>query len=290
MATSHYFQNYSSVGKLGEQRLFEDLINESIKINGHDVYYMPRESWEDTDRIYGENIYSRFERAYQMEMYIANVEGFEGDGEFFSKFGLEIRDTTNIVVTKRTFDKYIPSTITIRPREGDLIYVPLFQKIFEIKFVEEELLFFTRGKSIPYIYELRAEAFRYANEPMNTGVDVVDKLEELSTYTVTLTLSGSGNYNIGETVYQGANLSFATSTATVQNWFPANNTIVLITPKGNISASGNLVGASSGTTRTVTTADVLGDGTYYDLYNNKDIAIESNNFIDLSEINPFGLP
>lgn len=290
MATSHYFQNYSSVGRLNEQRLYEDLLNESIKINGHDIYYLPREQWDQTDRIFGENIYSKFERAYQMEMYIANVEGFQGDGEFFSKFGLEIRDTTNIIVTRRTFQKYIPSTIAARPREGDLIYVPVFQKIFEIKFVEEELLFYTRSKSLPYVYELRAEAFRYANEPINTGIDVIDRIENESVYTVQLVLSGSGNYNIGEVVYQGANLAFATASATVQNWEPSNNTITLITPKGVISGSVNLVGATSGTVRTVTTADALGDNTYYDLYNNRDIELEANNFISFEEINPFGVP
>lgn len=271
--------------------MYEDLLSESIRIMGHDCYYMPREQWDTTDKIFGENIYSRFERAYRMEMYLANVEGFEGDNEFFSKFGLEIKDTSNFVVTKRTFDKYMPSTITPRPREGDLIYAPAFRKIFEIKFVEEDVLFFARrGTKNPYIYELRAEAFRYANEELDTGVEEVDIIQDLVSYTVQLTLSGSGNYKIGEKVYQGANLAYAYTTATVQDWNPSNNTITLITPKGTFNTSAQLVGVDSNTRKAIVNTDTLGDNTYYDLYNNKDIQVEVNDFIDLSEINPFGTP
>ena len=257
---------------------------------GHDIYYMPRENWDDTDTIFGENIHSKFERAYQMEMYIANVEGFEGDSEFFSKFGLEIRDTSNFVITRRTFQKYMPSNITLRPREGDLLYAPTFQKIFEIKFVEEELLFFPIGKRLPYLYELRAEAFRYANEQINTGVEKIDEIEDQSVYTVELTVTGTGNYNKEEIVYQGASLQNATARAKVIDWIPTNNKIILVNVKGTFGSSANLVGASSGTIRTVSSTDVLKDNTYYDLFDNKEIGVESNNFIDLSESNPFGTP
>lgn len=289
MAVSHYFNNFSS-HKINEQRLYEDIIVESIRMNGHDVWYMPREDWDTTDEILGENIHSKFERAYQMEMYLANVEGFEGDSEFFSKFGLEIRDTSNFVVAKRTFDKYMPSTIAIRPREGDLLYIPTFQKIFEIKFVEEELMFFTRGKRLPYIYELRAEAFRYANEEINTGVDEIDQIEKQSSYIIQLTTSGNGSFWKDETVYQGATFATATATARVADWIPANNILQIYEVKGDFSTSGTVKGATSNTTRTIITKDDMGDYTYYDLYNNKELQLESNNFVDLTEINPFGTP
>lgn len=290
MATSHYFNNFSSK-RTSEQRMFEDLLSESIRIHGHDIYYMPRENWNNTDEIFGENIYSKFERAYQMEMYIANVQGFEGDGDFFSKFGLEIRDTANFVVTRRTFDKYIPTNITKRPREGDLLYVPTFNKIFEIKFVEEELLFFARrGVKVPYLYELRVEAFRYANEQINTGVDTIDQIEDQTVFTLQFNLSGANNYIIGETVYQGSNLNYATASAKVSDWNPTNNTIQLINIKGDFVAAGNLIGVKSNTNKVITTANTYGDYTYYDLFNNRDLQLEGNNFIDLSETNPFGMP
>ena len=110
MATSVYFNNYSAA-TLNQQRLLEDLIVESVKIHGHDVFYLPRESWDADDTIFGENVNSKFERAYNIEMYLANVEGYEGDGDFFSKFGLEIRDTSNFIVTRRSFDRYVPPSV-----------------------------------------------------------------------------------------------------------------------------------------------------------------------------------
>lgn len=290
MATNHYFRPFPGNIKTNEQRLFEDLLVESIKIHGHNIYYIPREMWSDTDTIFGENMQSKFERAYLIEMYIANVDGYEGDGDFFSKFGLEIRENSNFVVSKRSFDKTIPSTITIRPREGDLLYVPVMTKLFEIKFVEEELMFFSKGNRIPYVYELRCETYRTSNEKFNTGVDVIDDADMEASYTIQLTVAGSGNYNIGETVYQGNTFATATATAKVSNWEPTNNTIYLAEIKGEFSTSGNLVGNTSQTVRSITTADTLGDYVYYDFFDNKQIQSEANTFVDLSEVNPFGVP
>ena len=106
MAVNRYFNNFPSQNRLNnEHRLMEDVIVESIQIMGHDVYYIPRDSYDDGDQIFGEYSKSRFTKAYSMESYIANVEGFEGDGDFFSKFGLEIRDTSNFVVSRRAFTK-----------------------------------------------------------------------------------------------------------------------------------------------------------------------------------------
>lgn len=290
MATSHYFHNYAAT-KINEIRLYEDVIVESIKIMGHDIWYLPREDFDENDPIFGENIHSRFERAYQMEVYLSNIDGWEGDGEFFTKFGLEIRDNTNLIIAKRTFDKYMPTIIAKRPREGDLIYVPVMNKIFEIKYVEEELLFFARGYKYPYIYELRCEAFRYANEDISTGVEDIDDIEKNQSYTIELDLTGSGEYNINEIVYQGANLSVASAKAVVGNWSGTDNKLYLHSVNGTFAAaSGNVVGNSSNTSKSIVTVDTMADNTYYDLYNNKDIQVEANNYIDLSEINPFGQP
>lgn len=290
MATNHYFRPFPGTVKTNEQRLFEDLLVESIKIHGHNIYYMPREDWDDTDTIFGENIQSKFERAYLIEMYIANVDGYEGDGDFFSKFGLEIRENSNFIVSKRSFDKTIPSNITIRPREGDLLYVPVMTKIFEIKFVEEELMFFSKGNRIPYVYELRCETYRTSNEKFNTGVEVIDQADIESAYTIQLSLAGSGNYNIGETVYQGNTLSTATATAKVSDWDPTNNTINLVQVKGVFSTVGNLVGNTSLTIRSISTTETQGDYAYYDFFDNKQIQTEANSFVDLSETNIFGMP
>lgn len=288
MASNKYFNNFSTKYKSNEQRLYEDILVESIHVMGHDCYYMPRESLADVDLLFGENIQSVFERAYQMEMYIANVQGWEGDSEFFTKFGIEIRDTSNFVVAKRTFERYVPSTVSRRPKEGDLVFVPVMNKLFEIKFVEEELLFFTKGQKTPYIYELRAEAFRYNNEKIQTGVEEVDVIDSAMKYTVELTLTGSGNYIIGETVYQGSNLAYATASAKVQNWIPSNNKLYIIESNGEFT-TGNVIGVTSNTDNYVTVADTLGDHVYYDLFENKEIQTEANTFISITS-NPFGNP
>lgn len=289
MATSHYFNNFSAV-KINEQRMYEDLLVESIRIMGHDIYYLPREEWDDTDLVFGENMSSRFERAYQMEMYIANVDGFEGDNEFFTKFGLEIREGSNFIVTKRAFDKYVPSSITIRPREGDLLYVPVMKRIFEVKFVEEELMFFAKGRRVPYIYELRCELFRYNNEKIETGVDDIDQIDADASYTIELVMGGSGNYNIGEIVYQGANLTSAAATAKVGDWQPNERKLYLMDINGTFSTTANVVGVDSNTRTIPSSTDTLGDHVYYDLFNNKQIQTEANTIIDFTEINPFGTP
>jgi len=290
MATSVYFNSFSPA-MINEKRLLEDLLVESIQIMGHDCFYIPRDSYNGDDEIYGETINAKFSRAYTMEMYIANVEGYEGQGDFFSKFGLDIRDTSNFVIAARSFRKYVPSNIAWRPREGDLVYVPVMQKMFEIKFVEEELLFFSIGNRNPYIYELRCELFRFSDENLNTGVEEVDGVAVENAYTINLDLgTGTGTYNIGETVYQGANLAFASAKAVISDYDPITKKLELMDIVGTFATATNVKGASSNATYVVTTTDVLGDYAFYDQYDNKNLQTEAALFIDLSEINPFGMP
>lgn len=291
MPVSHYFNNYAA-NQTNEMRLMEDVIVESIKIMGHDCFYLPREAWSNDDTILGENVTSKFNRAYTIEMYLANVEGYEGDGDFFSKFGLEIRDTSNFILSRRSFDRYVPSSIAIRPREGDLIFVPVLQKIFEIKFVEEELMFFSLGKRTPYIYELRCELFRYSNENIDTGVEEVDHVEHTLAYTIKLDMSqGNGNnFRANEIVYQGANLAYATATAEVKEWTPQTNVLLLMNIKGDFTANAQLIGVTSNARFTAASVDSIGDYLDYDLYDNRQLQNEANTFIDFSETNPFGTP
>ena len=271
--------------------LMQDVITESIKIMGHNIYYLPRESWTDDDTIFGENTGSAFNRAYSMEMYLANVTGYEGDGDFFSKFGLEIRDTSNFIVARPTFQKYMPTNIAIRPREGDLLFVPTLQKIWEIKFVEEELMFFSLGQRQPYIYEMRCELFRYSNENIDTGVAEVDHVENTLAYTIQLNMNqGSGNYYTNELVYQGANLANSIAKAEVKEWDPQTKYILLMNIKGDFSANTQLIGDTSNTRYNVASVDALGDYLDYDIYDNKVLQNEANTFLDFTESNPFGQP
>lgn len=181
MTTSLYFNNFN---QSREQQLREDLIIESIKIYGIDVQYMPRTLVKE-DNLFGEDTLSTFDDAYTLEMYIKSVDGFDGDGDFLSKFNLEIRDEVTLVVSKRRFSEEIVDNDTApvnedpgaaRPAEGDLIYFPLNGKIFEVKFVEHEDIFYPLGAL--QTYELRCELFEYSHEEFNTGLDIIDDIED----------------------------------------------------------------------------------------------------------------
>lgn len=294
MATNHYFHNYPGV-VTPEQLLVEDLIIESIKQYGTDVYYVPRKSLSVEDGIYGEDPVKLYDAAYPMEMYIQSVAGFEGPGEFFSKFGLEIRDSMRMVVARRTYEKYVPIGSYPRPREGDLVYSPALANMYEIKYVEEERNFYTLGRRPPlfYYYELSLELYKFSNERFNTGVKDIDDVGRAYSYTQTMAMSigGTGAYKQGETVYQGANLNSSSATAIVKNWFPANNTLLLINMKGIFSTSSSIRGSTSNANFTLASFDRQNfDGVDYELTNNLELQTDANGIIDFTETNPFGDP
>ena len=132
---------YFSGGTRSEQRLYEDLIIESLKIYGHDVYYLPREI-VNKDDLFTEDVLSKFDENYMIEMYISNYEGFEGDGALLTKFGVRIADEATFIISKRRWEDLISSSNNLvssfRPNEGDAIYLPLTDQLFQIKFVEHE--------------------------------------------------------------------------------------------------------------------------------------------------------
>jgi hypothetical protein len=215
-----YFNNFNYAR---EQDLIEDLTIESIKMYGHEVRYLPKTAVR-TDYLFGEDTLMQFNDAVEMEMYIKNVEGFEGEGDFLSKFNLEIRDQVTFVVARKRFDQAKSEQLTTevgynslteeadtnspsrrklstayegfsvsledgngegysittnRPTEGDLIYFPLVEKLFEIKFVEHEQVFYQNGRL--QSFDLRCELFEYSNEQINTGNTSIDAIED--TYT-----------------------------------------------------------------------------------------------------------
>lgn len=171
MATNSYFNNY---GYTGSQDLMENLLIEVIKIHGIDVIYMPRTT-SGVDKIFNEDDSPEFNSYYEIEMFVKNVEGFEGEGDFLSKFGLEVRDSITWTVSIRRFMDEIGNTENLaRPNEGDLIYFPLNGKVFEVSHVEHEAIFYQMGKL--QSYDLRCELFEYSNETFNTGNPDIDVL------------------------------------------------------------------------------------------------------------------
>lgn len=154
------------------------MIIESIKIYGHDVFYIPRRL-RNKDEIYGTDESSYFDRAYQIEAYINSVNGFSGDGSFFSKFGLEIRDQIVFTVAQRIFNEEVAQydrDNMPRAREGDLIFFPLNKKCFQIKFVNDKPIFYPLGAL--QVYELTCELFEYSNEEFRTGIPEIDRLQK----------------------------------------------------------------------------------------------------------------
>ena len=171
MATNPYFDNFYNSP---EQNLIEDLIIESIKIYGHDVWFCPR-TVVARDNVFNSDALSQYNDSYQIEMYIKNVEGFEGEGDFLSKFGLQIRDSITFTIAIRVFNSEIAfQTADARPMEGDLIYFPLNNKIFEIQHVEHEAIFYQMGQL--QTYDLRCELFEYSGERFSTGIANVDDM------------------------------------------------------------------------------------------------------------------
>jgi hypothetical protein len=170
MATNVYFQNY---GYFNEQQLIDDLVIEAIQIYGVDTYYVTRKL-EATDQILNEDDLSIFNAAYLMEVYVKSVDGFQGDGDFLSKFGLQIRDQVTFTVAVRTFERYATrlNTTLIRPKEGDLVYLPLNNKFFKIMHVEHESVFYQSGAL--QVFDLKCELFEYSNERFDTGIQDVD--------------------------------------------------------------------------------------------------------------------
>ena len=179
MPVNHYFQGGDGIGSSEEKKLYENLIIEGLKIYGHDVFYLPR-TLVNQDLILGEDVASKFNAAYLCEMYMDTTEGFGGEAELISKFGLEIREDSTFTVSKRRWNDLVEDPATLikanRPNEGDLIYFPLMNSFFEIQFVEDQEPFFQLG-NLP-VYKLRVTRFEYSSERLDTGFNEIDKAED----------------------------------------------------------------------------------------------------------------
>ena len=195
MATSVYFDK----GTNTEQTLYEDLIVEQLRVFGHDVYYLPRTLVKE-DTLFGEDVLSKFDDAYGIEMFMEQVEGYGGEKELVSKFGLEIRDEATFVVSRRRWISLIGADsnliVSTRPNEGDLIYFPRLQKLFEINFVDHDDPFF-QVDNVP-VYKLYCSTFEYSSEQLDTGITAIDAIEDESSLDVLfyqITLEQASDYN-----------------------------------------------------------------------------------------------
>lgn len=165
------------------------------------MYYLPRQR-QSYDQIYGEDTTSIFNKAIMIEMYIKNVDGFQGDGDFLSKFGLEIRDRITFTISQRIFGQETGAAglELYRPKEGDLIFFPQNNKIYEVKFVEHEAIFYQLGSL--QTYDLSCELFQYSSERFYTGINIIDSLY-INNYLTSTTYS----QDIGEFALQTEDLN-----------------------------------------------------------------------------------
>ena len=181
---------YFSAGARSEQNLYEDLIIESIKIYGQDLYYMPRDL-VNVDAVFREDPVSSFNSNYLLEMYVDNVDGFDGEGDLFTKFGVEIRDQVTFTLSKRRWEqtvmRYDNEITGTRPFEGDLIFTPFSKKLFQIMHVEHEQPFYQLN-NLP-VFKLQCELFEYNDEDIDVSNDDISQLERDTAFRYDLTLT-----------------------------------------------------------------------------------------------------
>ena len=216
MPTSPYFPTYYA-GHSGEQGLVQDLVDEQIKLFGSDVYYIPKTVLADSTL--DEIRYTKYQEQFQIEMLLQNVTGFGDNAEFISKFGLRITDEILFRVSTRRWDEEVAEhsptlTVDSRPNEGDLLYFPITQDIYEIKFVGKEEPFYQFGKI--QFYAITAEIYEVGSDSFETGVEEIDDVEELFDSAIKLFMDpgGNGDFIVGEEIVGDEFLAKATSAIT----------------------------------------------------------------------------
>jgi len=266
MPTSPYFPTYYS-GHSGEQNLVQDLVDEQIKLFGSDVYYIPRIALKDSTL--DEIRYSKYQEQFQIEMILQNVMGFGDNAEFISKFGLRITDEIIFRVSTRRWDEEVAEhnptlTLDSRPNEGDLLFFPLTEDIYEIKFVGKEEPFFQFGKI--QFYAITAEIYEVGQDDFDTGVAAIDSVEQLFDNAIKLVMDpgGTGDFTVGEEVVGDEFLAKATATITGDavsgititdggaHYKVATPPTVTITGGGGSGATGTATVSSSGIVNGIT--------------------------------------
>jgi hypothetical protein len=298
---------YFSQAVKSEQNLYEDLIIESLKIFGQDVYYVPR-TLVSRDNILGEDTASKFDDAYLIEAYIENTDGFEGSGDLYQKFGLEIRDEATFIISRRQWQNLVGvwnNTVeTNKPQEGDLLFLPMSNSFFEISFVEDEQPFYQLS-NLP-VYKMQCSLFEYNEEDFETGVQAIDGVQAQQSYQVGMTVdvTGGEHFKLGETVTQVISTDPAisvygeiqtiTKTSNVLGTISVSNIGVIGSTDAKdfiVSETLGLVGSESTNTCYITDINNVADAEAFpsdDQAENYAFEVEADGFLDFTETNPFG--
>ena len=278
--------SFFTQGTSGEQQLVEDLVVEQIKMFGVEVYYIPR-TLVSEDTVLGEDSLNSFDSAYQIEAYLENVQGFGGDGDLFSKFGVRIADQVNFVIARKRFQDLVDDNTTLvvegRPNEGDLVYFPLANKLFSIQYVEHEQPFYQLNKI--HVWGLKCELFEYSGEDLDTGVEAIDVIERnlAQTITVNFATGGTGTFTVGEEIAGGT----SNVTAEVKSWDSTNRQLQVYNRSGIFSIPETVTGQTSGAAWTTASYNTL-NNTNSEFDANADFETLGDAIIDFSQGNPFG--
>ncbi len=286
MPTNSYFDHETVPA---EQQLIEDMTIEAIQINGSEMLYLPREVVNE-DYLYGEDQQSEFNKGHWLETYVESIDEFGGEGEFFAKFGLEVRDEAFFVVSKRRFQEQVQHLE--HAREGDLIYWPLSKKLFEIKHVDHENPFYNLGKL--HTYRMTVQLFRYSQEEFDTGIPEIDDVDPDHGYGAQMVFEagGTGDFDQDEVVFTGADLANATARAIVVAWDKDARLLVVNKVVGTF-VDGDVVENEAQTvshTIAVDGAPPVANVPADEGADNFDIQQEADEIINFSEDNPFGEP
>ena len=293
-AQDYVQSDYSNSARLNingspqEQKFIENLIVETIEIYGQDIYYVPR-TIVNRDTVLGEDADSQFDSAKAIRAYVNNVEGWEGQGELLSKFGVRIEDKTTFIFSREKFKEKVDDSTVLnvegRPNEGDLIWFPVTKHLFEIKFVEAEKPFYQLGKG--YVWECQCELFEYSDEDLDTGIAEIDAIETAfaNAITVNFATGGTGDFTVGEIVAGGT----SNVTAEVKAWDSNTRQLQVFNRSGIFTIPETVTGQSSGAAWTSASYNTLNNvNTADSIDQNYDFETLDNDIIDFSESNPFG--
>ena len=282
MAKNTYFTH----GTRNEQILQQNLVDEHLKMFGLDIVYIPRKLVRK-DTILNDEVISEFNDAYQMSAYLENFAGFEGNGDFLTKFGIQSSDEIKLVISRGMYEDFVAYSMTgaenvevgSRPQEGDLVWFPLSANLFEIKFVEHEDPFYQFGKL--YTYKLKCELYQYSGETAG-GDGILDSQVDEGFVVKYYYDSITGAPSIGETVTG----SVTGTTARVNKWNSGESWVELSAFDGEFQTGETLTGSDSGFTINITTFDELNIKDAY--ADNLDFETLGDSLVDFTEINPFG--
>ena len=229
-------------GTKNEQNLVQDLINEQLKMYGVECYYLPRK-YLTTNTVIREVVQSKFDDAYPLEAYVNNYDVYQGNGTVLSKFGIEVQQDINLTISKDRFENYITPLIrnetgiklSTRPKEGDLIWFPLDDRLYEIKFVEHAKPFYQLKEL--YVYELQCEVFRYEDETVDTGIGSIDDETEELGYNQTLTLTGVGTTATAVTTFRNGGIQFIDLLNSGSGYRATPTVAISSAPSGGITAT-----------------------------------------------------